>query len=299
MKQPNAFIHKLDRLQQSRSWSAFIYGVIKKYSNDRAGRQAALLTYYGFLSLFPLLLVLTTLTTVLGSGHPHLQSTIITDTTNYFPVLGSQLSEHIHTLHRNGLTLIIGIILTLYGSRGVADAFRSGVQIIWRVPAKERPGFPKSLLKDLIIMLVGGAGFVLAAVCTGLAAGVGHGVVFRLLSAAVDLFMLFWLFTFLLNISLPRHVPIRDTRSAALVAALGLVILQAAGGYLLKRELHSLDALYSYFAIALGLLFWLYLQAQVLYYAVEVAAVHVGHLWPRSFHDKPDRAALLSTNLHY
>jgi YihY family inner membrane protein len=299
MKQLNNLIRQLDRLQQSQPWSAFTYGVIKKYGNDHAGRQAALLTYYGFLSLFPLLLVLTTVTSTLGAGHPQLQNTIIKSTTNYFPVLGSQLSNHIHTLHKNGPALIIGVVLTLYGARGVADAFRYGVQHIWRVPAKERDNFPKALLKDLVIMVVGGAGFVLAAVCTGLAAGAGHGMAFRLLSVTIDLFMLFWLFTFLLNISLPQHVPVRDTRSAALVAALGLIILQAAGGLLLKRELHSLDALYSYFAIALGLLFWLYLQAQLLYYAVEVAAVRVGHLWPRSFHDKPDRGTLLSTRLHY
>ncbi len=292
MKQLDGLVRKLDELQQKHAWSAFVYGVIKKYSNDQAGRQAALLTYYGFLSLFPLLLVLTTLTTTLGAGHPHLQSVIINSTTNYFPVLGSQLSEHIHTLHRNGPALVIGIILTLYGARGVADAFRFGVQRIWRVPKKERDNFGRALLKDAIIMIIGGSGFVLAAVCTGLAAGVGHGLGFRLLSVVIDLFMLFWLFTFLLNICVPKHVPLRKTRSAAVVAALGLVLLQAAGGYLLKRELHNLDALYSYFAVALGLLFWIYLQAQLLYYAVEVAAVRVGHLWPRSFDDKPDQAPL-------
>jgi YihY family inner membrane protein len=276
-------IHELDRLQQKYRLSAFVYAVIKKYGEDQAGYQAALLTYYGFLSLFPLLLVLTTLTTTIAGSHSHLQSVIIKGTTDYFPVLGSQLSAHVHTLHKNGLALVIGVILTLYGARGVANVFRYGVQEVWRIPKAQRSGFPQSLLKDLVIMVVGGAGFILASISTGLTAGVGHGLAFRLLSVAVDLFMLFWLFTFLLNISLPRHVPMRNNRAAATTAAIGLVILQALGGYLLTRELKGLDALYSYFAIALGLLFWIYLQAQLLYYAVEIAAVRTQQLWPRSF----------------
>ena len=58
------------------------------------------------------------------------------------------------------------------------------------------------------------------------------------------------------------------------------------GGYLLKRELKNLDALYSYFALALGLLFWIYIQVQVLFYSLEIAAVRSQNLWPRSLTNK-------------
>jgi membrane protein len=279
-------IRKIDKWQQRHRWPAVAYAVIKKYGEDEVGSQAALLTYYAFLSLFPLLLVLSTLAGLLANSHPGLQQDIIHGTTNYFPVLGSQLSNHIHTLHKNGLALVVGIIFTLYGARGVADVFRRGVQHIWSVPKAERQGFPKTIPNSLVIIVVGGLGFIVASISTGLAAAAGHGPAFRLLSVAVNLFILFWLFTFLLNICLPRHVPIKDTKSGALAAAVGLVVLQALGGYLLKRELKSLDALYSYFAIALGLLFWIYLQAQMLYYAVTLAAVRAQHLWPRSINDK-------------
>ena len=282
MKRLDAAISKIDKWQQRHRWSVLAYAVIKKYGEDEAGKQAALLAYYGFLSLFPLLLVLTTLAGLLANSHPGLQQDIIHGTTSYFPVLGGQLSNHIHTLHKNGLALVIGIIFTLYGARGVADVFRRGVQHIWSVPKAARQGFPKTIPNSLVIIVVGGLGFLVASISTGLAAAAGHGPAFRLLSVAVNLFVLFWLFTFLLNICLPRQVPVKDTKSGALAAAIGLVILQALGGYLLKRELKNLDALYSYFAVALGLLFWIYLQAQMLYYAVTLAAVRAQHLWPRS-----------------
>jgi hypothetical protein len=61
------------------------------------------------------------------------------------------------------------------------------------------------------------------------------------------------------------------------------VILQMLGGYILTRELRNLDALYSYYALTLGLLFWIYLQAQTIYYANEIAVVRSKKLWPRSF----------------
>ncbi len=282
MKTLSTALGKIDNWQRRHHWPAVTYAVIKKYGEDESGYQAALLTYYAFLSLFPLLLVLTTLASLLASHHPELQHDVIKGTTSYFPVLGNQLSDHIHSLHKNGLALIVGILFTLYGTRGIADVFRRGVQNIWSVPRAQRIGFPQTILSSLVIIIVGGLGFIIASISTGLAASAGHGAGFRLLSAAVNLFILFWLFTFLLNHCLPRHVPIKDTRSGALAAAVGLIILQALGGYLLKAELQHLDVLYSYFAIALGLLFWIYLQAQILYYAVTLAAVRAQRLWPRN-----------------
>jgi YihY family inner membrane protein len=282
MKLINTTLALFDRFQQRHRTAGFIYAVIKKYGEDEAGYQAALLTYYGFLSVFPLLLVLTTVTSFLAHSHPGWQDTIIKSMTDYFPVLGNQLSEHVHSLNKNGLALAIGLLFTLYGARGVADSFRHGVNHIWQVPRVNRQGFPKSLLTSLMLIVVSGLGLLLASIGAASAANIGHGWGFRILSFAVDIFLLFWLFDFLLNICLPRHVTIKQARSGALTAAVGLVILQAFGGYLLGRELKNLDALYSSFAITLGLLFWIYLQAQVLYYAVEVSAVKAEKLWPRS-----------------
>ena len=281
MRSIQKLIRRLDTYQQRHRFTAFTYAVIKKYGEDGAGQQAALLTYYSFLSLFPLLLVLTTVTNGIIGDHPHLANTVIKGLTDYFPLLGNQLSTHVHSLRRNGLALVAGVLFTLYGTRGVADAFRRGVRHVWGIPRQQSDGFPQSLFKSLALIIVGGLGFIVASISAGWTSAAGHGLAFRGLSIIVNLFILFWLFTFLLNISLPRHVKLQETRLGAATAAIGLVILQSLGGYILARELKSLDALYSYFALALGLLFWIYLQAQILYYAVEIAAVHSHKLWPR------------------
>lgn len=278
-------IAKLDNWQQGHRLAAFTYAVFKRYGDDQAGYQAALLTYYAFLALFPLLLVLTTLTQVIATSHPKLQADIITSVTNNFPVLGDQLSAHVHSLHRNGWALFAGLLFILYGARGVADVFRSGLQHVWRVPRHEQPGFPASLFKSLTVLVLGGLGIIIGSVITALGAAAGQALSFRLLSMAVNLLVLFALSILLFHLSLPRRIGFRDIRVAALAAAIGLLILQTTGTYLLRRQLKSLDALYSYFALALGLMFWIYLQAQIIYYAAEIAVVKQRRLWPRSFNE--------------
>lgn len=280
------YINKLDIFQQKHKLFAFPYAVIKKSGEDKVGQQAALLTYYSFLAIFPLLLVLTTLTNELLGGNPDLEETIVNGLTDYFPLLGDQLSTHVYSLQRNGLALFGGLIFAFYGARGVADVFQHGVQNIWNIPDSERDGFPKSLFKSLSIIGVGGIGFIIASVSAGLANAAGHGLAFRSLSVLVNVFVLYWLFTFLLNYSLPERVKKQDTQLGAVTAAAGLVILQYLGVFILARELKNLDALYSYFAIALGMMFWLYLQAQMIYFAAQVSVVSSQKLWPRSFNSK-------------
>ncbi|MDL2341573.1 MAG: YhjD/YihY/BrkB family envelope integrity protein [Patescibacteria group bacterium] len=280
----------IDKWQRRHPATAFPYAVIKKYGEDEAGYQAALLTYYGFLSLFPLLLVVTTLVTMLGTSQLGLQHTVTSAIASYFPSFGDQLSK-VQSIHKSGVALIVGILFTLYGARGVADAFRNGVNHIWQTPRAERVGFPLSILKNLAIIGVGGIGFLLASITSGIAAAAGQGFVFRALSIAINILILFWLFRLLLNLALPGHVPFRQTRSAAAAAAIGLVALQFAGNLVLTRQLKHLNAVYSIFALSLGLLFWIYLQAQTIYYAVEIASVRSLRLYPRGMQESDLTAA--------
>lgn len=288
-------ISKVDRFQQRHKPLAFIYAVIKKYGDDRAGYQAALLTYYGFLALFPLLLVLTTVTDSLMGKNPELAETVIRGLTDYFPQLGNQLASRVHGLNSSGAPLIAGLLFALYGTRGVADVFQNGVRKIWGIPDSQREGFPKAQLKSLALIIIGGLGFITASILAGVTSAAAPGLAPDVLSALLNLFLLFGLFLFLLNFSLPRHVPFKDTRLAAFVAATGLVLLQLLGGYILTHELKTLDALYSYFALALGLIFWIYLQSQMMFYAVEVAAVKSQKYWPRSLNEPADKESNSNT----
>jgi YihY family inner membrane protein len=277
----NRLASRFDALQQRYAPVGFVVAVIKKYGRDQANYQAALLTYFGFLSLFPLLLVLTTILQLVLKNDSQLSQQIISSTTSYFPIIGQQLQEHIHSFSRAGWALVIGFLITLYGAKGGADAFRHAVNHIWHIPSTERDNFVHSLAKSFGIILVGGAGFILAAVVAGYAAGIHHALPVRLILLLVDLAILFGAFLFVMKVSLAKVTPVRKLWLGAAIAAIGLLFLQSVGGYIITHELKNLTSLYGTFATVLGLLFWLYLQTQLLVWAIEVDTVKAMKVWPR------------------
>lgn len=292
-------IARFDAYQQKHGLIGFPLAVVKKYGDDEAGHQAALLAYYGFLSLFPLLLVLTTVVKLFLSGEGELQHKVLNGVTTYIPVIGDQLNSNVHSLHGAGLALTLGVVLTLFGARGVADAFRGAVNHVWQVPYARRTSFPKSIGKSLGIVVVGGFGLISAPIIAGYAVSFGHNAATAIGALLLTALLLFVLFVFLAKTALAQPRKIRDIWVGALVAAIGLMVLQTAGTYLLTHQLHRLQDLYSTFAIVLGLLFWLYLQTQLLLYAIEIDTVRTYKLWPRSLNKAtPTEADLAAYKLY-
>ncbi len=272
----------MDRFQRTHTPVAFLYAVVKKYGDDRGGNQAALLTYYGFLSLFPLLLVLTTLLQWLPGSESRLRLRIISGATNYFPIIGSQLQHSVHGFSKTGLPLIVGMLVLVYGARGVADAFRHAANDIWRVPLRQRSGFWPALFKNFKMVFGGGIGFLGAAIAASYAGAAGHQYGLRLLFLGINLVLLFGAFQWVMRTALAKKVSFGDIWVGAAVATIGLFVLQNLGGYIITHELKNLDTLYGTFAVILGLLFWLYLQTQLVVYAMQIDSVRVLKLWPRS-----------------
>ena len=60
----------LDSLQRRSRSAGFLIAVIYKYVDDQGSYLAALITYYAFVSLFPALLLLTTVLGVVLVGPP-------------------------------------------------------------------------------------------------------------------------------------------------------------------------------------------------------------------------------------
>src|SRR5580765_3983898 len=103
----------LDARQQRHHALSFPYAVIKKYGDDQAGHQAALITYYGFLSLFPLLIVATSVVDMITRHNDSLRDRLLANVTHYLPVIGTQLQASIHSNTKTGVALVIGILVAL------------------------------------------------------------------------------------------------------------------------------------------------------------------------------------------
>jgi uncharacterized BrkB/YihY/UPF0761 family membrane protein len=83
------------------------------------------------------------------------------------------------------------------------------------------------------------------------------------------------------------EVATRDLRLGALIAATAWQVLQLVGGYLVAHQLARSSSLYGTFGLVLGLLAWLFLEAQITLYAVEINVTAVRKLWPRSLFPPP------------
>lgn len=271
---------KFDLIQSKHPVLAFPIAVIKKYGDDQAGNQAALLTYYGFLALFPLLLVATTILQILAFNNLHFQTDVVNALTGNSSTLGNQLTTHIQSLHRNGLALLVGLLFLLYGARGVASVFRNGSNQVWGITRSHMLGFPNSIIKDITTIVFGGLGLFVAAGITGTVTTYGNSPFWWLLSYIADAIVLYLVFNVLFNLVLVGKIATKEIHLASLFTAIGLVTMQILGAYILGRVLKNLDALYSTFAVSLGLLFWIYLQSQIVYYSMEIALVKSRKLWP-------------------
>lgn len=286
MKHIDQIVKKLDTIQQRHPTLSFPYAVFKKYSEDDTSSQGALITYYGFLSLFPLLLVTTSVIDILSSGNASLHVKVMKSIGSYFPIIGEQLERNIHSSNKSGIALVVGLVITLYGARGGADAFRGALNHIWQIPKSQRVGFPNGLFKSLSIIIVGGSGLIIAAVLSAYASGLGHLFVFKILSVLVSFLLLVATFYFLLSTGVTRRdITRKDTLVGAVLSGFGILIMQALGGYIVANQLRSLSSLYGTFAVVLGLLFWIYLQVEIVLYAVEISTVLKYKLWPRSLRD--------------
>lgn len=280
---------QIDTFQRKRKPLAFMYAVIKKSGDDQMGYQAALVTYYGFLSLFPLLLILTSVASLVASRDPALGREMITSVEQYVPVIGKTLESSVDSSGKTGLALIVALLFSLYGARGVADAFRNAVNNIWHIPIKQRAAFPRSLLRSMALILGGGLSLLAAAIISGWAVNAGRGPFFVVASLILNLAILYGAFLLIFRVSLPLNIAYSRFKLSAALSAIGLVILQIIGTTVLtKITPSSYGAL---FATTLGLLAWIYLQARVIMYATVLNTVKDSGLWPRGLtEDKPTAA---------
>src|ERR1700681_4733726 len=104
-------LQALDRRQQQSPRLSFLAAVVKKFSDDQAGQLAALIAYYGFVSLFPLLLVLVTVLGFVLQGDPDEQKRILDGALGQFPLVSDQLK--LHSLSGSDAALVVGIIGSL------------------------------------------------------------------------------------------------------------------------------------------------------------------------------------------
>ena len=284
----NAFerpLRAVDRFQQRHPVLAVPVGVWSKFNDDQAGNLAALIAYYAFVALFPLLLILVTVLDIVLKNDPALRDTLLNSALAQYPVIGPQIKSHLGSISASGVPLVIGLVFLLLGARGVAGAMQNAMCEVWGIKKEQRPGFPLSQLWAFALVLTVGIGFIVTTFLSGLVGGAGHvlnGAVIHVGAVAVSLILNVGVFWLSFKIATAWQVPWRELRTGSAIAAVCWQILQVVGGYVVSHQLHRASELYGIFGIVLGLLAWLFLQAEVTLYAAEADVVLARRLWPRS-----------------
>lgn len=286
-------LEAFDRFQQGHAWAAFPVAVVKKFGDDQAGSLAALIAYYGFFSLFPLLLVFVTVLGFVLQGNAELQQRILDSALAEFPVIGTELGQNVGAVQGSGLALVVGLAGALWGGLGVMSSAQNAMNEVWNVPFTRRPNVMARTARSLGLLLVLGGGVILTTALASLGGAVAGSGPFAL---AGSLLVNTGLFLLAFRVLTSAPVGWRDLWPGALVAGAAWTGLQALGSFYVQRQLRGASDVYGTFATVIGLLSWLYLAAQVTLLAAEVNVVRTRRLWPRSLVTPPlteaDRRAL-------
>ncbi len=276
-----AVLERLDRFQQSHAALGFPLAVNRKYSDDRGGYLTATVTYYGFFSIFPLLLVLTTILGFVFHGNPHLQQQIIDSALGQFPVVGSELKSG--SLTGNTAALVIGLVAALWAGMGAVLAAGYAIDHIWGLPRARRPNFVHARLRALLLLALLGGGLLATTALAGAGTvGVRYGLEWKIASTLLSTLLDFVLFWTAFQVLMTLDVPWSDLWAGALTAAVGYEALQLIGGYYVSRVLEKTANVYGTFALVIGLLSFIYLAVHIALLGAEVNVVAARRLWPRS-----------------
>jgi YihY family inner membrane protein len=289
-------VRKLDAAQRRFTPTAFVFGVMKKFGDDNGGVLVTNLAFTAFLSLFPLLLVLTTILGLIASADPAIRVDVINAVSGQIPQIGKTLTENVQELRRASVIgLIVGLVALIWGSMGLAQAGIFTMEQVWNLPGPDRPGYFQRLGRAAEFLGLLGLGVIVTTLLAGLST-YGHNTPWLVVLAQIAAVLTnVGMFAAAFRILTPKTVVVRRLLPGAIVAGVCWTALQILGTYLVHHFLKS-DSVYGVFATVLGLIAWIYVAVRIIVYAAEVNVVLTHRLWPRSIVQPPlteaDRASL-------
>jgi membrane protein len=277
-----------DRIAASRrrwAWFDHLARAGGRYQRTQGDLVAAGVTYFAFLGLFPVLLLVASIIGLVLSGDALLQRQLFDAIRDAFPgSVGRQLVRQLEgAIDGAGFIGLIALGGFLYAGLRTMDKLRIGMERIWKGHVDESDVL-RDNLQDLVALVALGAvglaslgltGGVTQATSwvlnlLGLADEPGYGVLTWVLgiglATVADTVVFLWLLRVVPSVS---H-PLRLLLPGALFGATGLELLKLGGGYYLSLISNSVTA--SAFGGAVGLLVWINLVARFAFFTAAWTA---------------------------
>lgn len=280
-------IRSFDLWQQRSRSVGFVVGVVKKFADDRGGQLASLIAFSAFLSFFPLMLVVVTITAFVGHRYPIVAERLRSSAVAEFPVVGADLTNGQGSLPGDGLGLVIGLAGLAWGGVGFTQAVQHTFHEVWHVARKSRPSFWLRLKRGVIVVALLAGSVIGSTTLSLLGSILGNSGLATLLGHVGALLMSGGIFLAVFRLLSPREVTLGELLPGVVVATVGWQALQSLGVLLVGHQLRRSSNLYGAIGAALGLMWFLFVSAQILVLALEVAVVRKERLWPRSLFGTP------------
>jgi membrane protein len=292
-------LDRFDGWQRRHASAAFPVAVARKFLDDRASNLAAIIAYYAFFSLFPLLLVFVSVLGFALEDNPSLEDDVLDSALARIPVVGTQLRDEIEPLTGSTAALVIGLVGALWAGLGVTLALGRAFEEIGDVPRLEQRGPIRARIRGVAVLAVLGVTLVAATLLAGLAIGGRIGPAGERVGAlGVALAVNTVVFLAVFGLLTRRPLRLGDLLPGVALAAVGSLALQSAGGWYVEHTVARASDTYGTFALVIGLLSWFWLGSHLLLLAAEVNIVRRRRLWPRSLAgdlEPADRVALERT----
>jgi uncharacterized BrkB/YihY/UPF0761 family membrane protein len=267
--------HTSDRVMAWRRRSAVVDVAVDTLDGWRrhiTGRNASVLAFFGFLSIFPLMLVATTILGFVLEGNEELQQEIIDGALDDIPVIGQELAADPTSIQGSVWALVIGLVAALWSSTKAFVGLQMAQDDIWEIPVDDRDAMPLQRGKALLGILFVGIAQIGSVVISGAVSAadlpLGGRVLLLTATVAINVLTLLAMFRWLTSASLTWG----ELWPGAVIAGIGFTVLQYFGTTLVKRLIDNASDTYGQFALVLGLVTWLGFLAIIALMSTELNA---------------------------
>lgn len=277
---------RVDGFQRRHRVVGMPLAIVYKYFDDHGPYLAAILTYYSFIAIFPILLIATSVLGFVLQGNPQLEQELLASALARFPVVGDQLGKP-EGLTGSTSAVVVGLLAALYGTIGLGQAGQHALNTAWAVPRNSRLNPITSRFRSLVALVLAGVVLLAISALTIVAGnldkiGIDLGRLVGWLSTLVTVAATAVVITLLMRYTTSRRPSFRTSLPGGIFIAVGWYLLQRLGGVYVGHVVAKASAMNGVFALVLGLIAFLYLTASIAVLGIELSVVLRRRLYPRA-----------------
>lgn len=279
-------VSRIDDFQRKHKVLGFPLAVVYKYFDDQGAYLAAIITYYAFIAIFPLLLMGSSILGFFLQDNPELRDRLLNSALSQFPIIGDQLGRP-EGLSGSRSAIVIGALAATYGAMGLGQACQNAANVAWSVPRNSRANPFLMRFRSIIFLAIGGAGILAVAVVTSLLAhpsSIGADVEARLtwVIRVAGFVLTVVIFAGLFRLVSAGRATVRSVFPGAFASAVMWQILQVVGNTYVTNVITKANQMNQTFALVLGLLAFIYLASIMAVMGLELNVVLRRKLYPRA-----------------